>query len=400
MRCLRAYPPSRPQAAVIVVRSLRDRTAGSRSEPTTLGRSGVTLTEILMSMLIMSIGVVSLATLFPISVLRSIQATQLTNATLLRYNAEAMIDTFPQLVHDPDGDTNTTEHFRIPRERRYIVDPLGATTLFGDYGGTPPFHAFFGHDGANNPSNGNGGRPLLRRFDGGFSANPDIATLPDSFEAVTGGVPTSATTTTLTMPADVALADVPVGTARATVFDTTERFSHVRTITAINGQQMTVSPALPSGFTNIGRVEIDYPWRNYTWLLTVRKTGSGSANVDVVVFFRRHFDIADERVYPARFTRGSNVVTIGIPVGTEPFLKKGGYVFDVANARWYRIQDFSVGGGQVTITLEQEAVDTAAEDANLNGQLDGGEDLNNNNVLDGGAILMRGIVDVFTIGTK
>ena len=41
----------------------------------------------------MSIGVIALATLFPISVLRSIQASQLTNATNLRYNAEARIRT-------------------------------------------------------------------------------------------------------------------------------------------------------------------------------------------------------------------------------------------------------------------------------------------------------------------
>ena len=45
--------------------------------------SGSTLSEVLISLLVMSIGVVSLATLFPVSVLRSIQATQLTNAANL-----------------------------------------------------------------------------------------------------------------------------------------------------------------------------------------------------------------------------------------------------------------------------------------------------------------------------
>ena len=55
-------------------------------------RPGTTLTEVLMSILIMSIGVVTLATLFPIAILRSVQATQLTNATILRYDAEAIID--------------------------------------------------------------------------------------------------------------------------------------------------------------------------------------------------------------------------------------------------------------------------------------------------------------------
>ncbi|MDB5342512.1 MAG: hypothetical protein JWP89_889 [Schlesneria sp.] len=60
-------------------------------------RRGTTLSEVLVSMLIMSVGVVSLATLFPISVLRSIQATQLTNATNLRYNVEGIVSAVPQI---------------------------------------------------------------------------------------------------------------------------------------------------------------------------------------------------------------------------------------------------------------------------------------------------------------
>jgi hypothetical protein len=51
-------------------------------------RTGATLTEVLMSLLIMSVGIVSVITIFPISLLRSIQATQLTNARLLRTNTE------------------------------------------------------------------------------------------------------------------------------------------------------------------------------------------------------------------------------------------------------------------------------------------------------------------------
>ena len=53
---------------------------------------GVTLTEVLMSVLVMGIGVISVISLFPISFLRSVQATNLTNATILRYNAETQID--------------------------------------------------------------------------------------------------------------------------------------------------------------------------------------------------------------------------------------------------------------------------------------------------------------------
>ncbi|MBM82053.1 MAG: hypothetical protein CMJ78_15895, partial [Planctomycetaceae bacterium] len=61
-------------------------------------RDGATLTEVLMSLMIMGIGVVALASLFPIAVIRSIEATKLTHATNLRLNAEAMVGVYPHVV--------------------------------------------------------------------------------------------------------------------------------------------------------------------------------------------------------------------------------------------------------------------------------------------------------------
>ena len=106
-------------------------TSSTTAEP----RSGVTLTEVLMSMMIMSIGVSAVAVLFPISVLRSIQATQMTNAAILKYNTEALVRIRPELIFDPDGDrfsnptTGVLEHVAGPLERRYIVDPGGYFAL-------------------------------------------------------------------------------------------------------------------------------------------------------------------------------------------------------------------------------------------------------------------------------
>ena len=93
-------------------------------------RKGTTLAEVLVSIMILSIGLVSLATLFPISILRSLQATQLTNSAILSADAETFIDIAPELVHNPDGDNatvlaNLLEHFQAPNTRNYIVDPLG-----------------------------------------------------------------------------------------------------------------------------------------------------------------------------------------------------------------------------------------------------------------------------------
>ena len=64
--------------------------AGStrRRSPSLAARRGATLVEVLMSLMVMGIGIVSVVTMFPIAALRSIQATQLTNAKMLRKNAE------------------------------------------------------------------------------------------------------------------------------------------------------------------------------------------------------------------------------------------------------------------------------------------------------------------------
>ena len=73
-------------------------------------RVGATLMDVLMSLAIMGIGIVSLAALFPLSIVRSIQATQMTHATNLRLNAEAMLAVYPNLIHDPNFDGNYFEH--------------------------------------------------------------------------------------------------------------------------------------------------------------------------------------------------------------------------------------------------------------------------------------------------
>lgn len=97
----------------------------SEHNQATVYRSGVTLTEVLMSMMIMSIGISSVAVLFPIAVLRSVQATQLTNAAILKTNAETLVQMQPGLLFDPDGDGNLDEHIINKTEQHYIVDPSG-----------------------------------------------------------------------------------------------------------------------------------------------------------------------------------------------------------------------------------------------------------------------------------
>jgi hypothetical protein len=145
--------------------------------------------------------------------------------------------------------------------------------------------------------------------------------------------------------------------------------------------------ALPTAFVTGGRVRIETQDRRYTWLLTVRRDGSGlpgGATVDVVVFFGRKFSIDDERLYTAVFNASSNQVTVKYAVGAPPNFRKGSYILDANNAYWYRISAVppETVAGQRTITIDVPA------------------NLSNSGAANPTAMLPAGIVDVFPLGSK
>jgi prepilin-type N-terminal cleavage/methylation domain-containing protein len=140
-------------------------------------RGGVTLTEVLMSLMIMSIGLSAVAVLFPISALRSAQATQLTNAAVLKQNIATVLAMNPRLVFDPDGDFRRTQnpaalnvHF-AQGNRVYLVDPFGFYSIYGaDNNGNGSIDA--ADDEFANWFGNTGTAPLtaVRRYDGGLFA--------------------------------------------------------------------------------------------------------------------------------------------------------------------------------------------------------------------------------------
>lgn len=510
--------------------------------------AGTTLSEVLVSMLVMSIGVVSLATLFPISVLRSVQATQLTNAANLRYNVEAMLGVMPQLYSigapwesgknyklgvlvtptaltslksppvvfqciaagnsdaaEPnwsfiDGGTTsevTGVQWQTYRLQNYVIDPIGEYHAYFDdatdglRGPLPtaaaPFPAhFFGNDGASY-------RPVIRAFSGiNFSGDPsatigarsaadefvaaNAGTLPDSWVNQVESTDVSNFTLTSCDLNDLKVdlsKTVPVGTtSRIVLFDSSGKVSHVRTITGIAGtspvQTITWStssgpiPGFPFTPTTIPvRARIDTREERYTWLLSVRRGFSGASFMDVVVFFRRPFAGKDEQVFPATFTAttdfgfdespgnqgidddglnssddngelgwpGSDdsprnwVVVQYDATGNKPYLKKGGFVTDADNLRWYRILDIVEGdtftaldaAGEVAAVMKKAGLNTALyiPDDRYFGSNTKAVVLRIENKITqsgpqpsapgaaptGKAILMRGIVDVFPIRT-
>lgn len=388
-------------------------------------RAGSTLTEVLVALMIMSIGLVSVAVMFPLSVLRSIKATQFTNATLARYNAEAMIDLYPYIIRNPDltrfpagtGPLYPNAWY----SSSFIVDPLGYAIIYQtDAAGT--YYPYFGND-----SSLAAGAWQLKRFTvtppslnatvtPSAQAADSIVTLPDQwilqYEKTGSNLqPSTAAATSVdvaglgatgfvlpTLPAAA-----PAGTTppfvRAVIFSGDGVTCQTRTITNVVGNTISWTDALPASFTGnasgIGKVRIEQQDRRYTWLLTVRVDGAGSPSVDVVVFFNRPFDSVtiDETLFPATFISGSYQVVVTYTAGTnpatklpyKPFMKKGNYIFDANNCYWYRISnvtDNSTTQSTVTLDVPANASNSATLFANPR------------------AMFPRNIVDVYPIGTK
>jgi hypothetical protein len=360
--------------------------------------------EILIAIMVMGIGLISVITLFPISVLRSAQATNLTNATALRYNAEAQLDVTRNIVHLPNFSNPPVFPYNqlvpvIPGNfesafwfqggvfsGRYLVDPLGAYT--------------YATESPNNTYSFGGILPVpgLYRFEanllvGNLAGAQALCSLPDSFIHQTDGVVTAVAGANLTMDNTADLSGVPfgLGVSRIIAIDITGKFSFTRDITGIAGQTITMSSALPAGFTATNAKIEAYEQGRYTYLLGVRKDALGKAQVDVVVFFRRSFLPAEEialavaedlvfdpggRTYQVDAT---NYITAGV---NERFWRKGGFLFDVGNVRWYRIQEIvdnttGLPANTIRIRLEDKPVEPIVA-----------------------AAFLKNIVDVYPIGAK
>lgn len=426
-------------------------------------RRGVTLTEVLMSLMIMAIGVTSVISLFPIATLRSAQATKLTNAALLKYNVETLLQMRPELIFDPDGDGNLVEHYRGgAANRNYVVDPQGFFAIYQEsqLRGTPTdsdnnlVASSFGYDITTNQ-----GSPI-QRFDGGIANafglalgpttnladdvrralritaqqvtelgdtwQTDYEFIPDTLVTTTGmpvnndgsatagliggvvipleviGDAASATlvpTSLNLLPTTVAIPDPEW--ARMVVFSVDGQTSQTFPLLTINGSLVAVwsetlaggdvnsnghleTRALPNSFISdlagyqVGRVLLQQKKSvDFSWLLTVRRTADGRVrSMDVVIKFGKETELEDERVYTA--TAGTTTSEILIDATLQPPIRRGGFVFDVGNARWHRIREYNEENGVVRVVFEKPASPVFA----------------------GPAMVIPSIVDVYPMGSQ
>ena len=366
---------------------------------------GTTLTEVLMSMMILSIGVISLASLFPVGMLNSIRAGKLTRATMLLNSCEAMVDLLPHLIHDPDQDGNLVEH----NNSVYIIDPWGRNRIGPSIGPLARYHAGFNNE--------------TRALD--LVSSPDNWDDNDgvdrsellSLQSNSVMIPPTSTLDLVTVLAG--LNSNPPTVYRVFLLDPRGRESRVRTITGVNLAQRRISwsanrPVPTTAFTQLTELRIERQDVKYSWLLTVRKPyfsgGAAPASVDAVVFFRRPLSESNEVTYTASFGWGADnqpgvagsdddgdgnvdevdgsetgwpgsddLRTVRISwTGLQPNLRQGGWIFEPTRGQWYRIE-------QVLATTPSA----------INLQVD--RDVTSRSTI---AMVPAGIVSVFPLGTR
>lgn len=330
-------------------------------------RTGTTLTEVLVSILVMSIGIVSLTSIFPLSLSRSIRAAQLTSATISRYNCDSMLD------------VDKTILAAVPVNTKAIIDPIGHNVMSTEHAALKDV---FGNDGtavSGTLARLNGGRATLDKAD-------FLVTLPDSWTLLYEGAGSGLSSTQVTVAnLSGTLPSMPTNLVKVTVFYEGQGrlLSASRIASSITGDTISWTDGLPAGITNVGMVRVEQQNRNYTWIVTARRDTGVNVSLDVTVFFRRSFSVEDETVHTATFTNGTRDVAVTFAGGTTPKgLKKGSYVFDPDNAFWYQVLDLkSQTSTSVTLELDRPAAASSP----------GGS---------GHAIFMRGIVEVFHIEDK
>lgn len=334
-------------------------------------RSGAALMEVLIAILAMGIGVVSLMSLFPLSVARTAQAHQLTVGTGFRQNVEAFIDNNRFIWVNPDRDNDIAEH----AAETFLFDPLGiARGLTGNVGALSRYH---------------GGFSTLSKalelsvYDGNWLTHTDESIVQNLAGASTLTLPTSNLTgvpTTGNVPSRIVLFD------QAGITSTTRRITGITLPGTVNWD-----PTEPVTL-DISRARVEISDEQFSWMFSFRRHDADFGNnpygdLFLAVFFRREFSPDAETVFQNNgaaapvFKSNSEIADLTYTPGNRPAIRKGGYVLDSENGYWYRISDYventDVNPPTIKMTLENPAL----RDSD-------------------GAVFFRGLVDVYYLGTQ
>ena len=331
---------------------------------------GATLTEVLMSLLVMGLGISSVFTLFPLSIVRSVKATNNTNGALTAENARELVLSgvvamtpdamLPALPNNPPPMTAYQSY-----KGTYVVDPYGVKSISN----------LFGNGGAAN-------QQLPRR-----SPWPAAVTL-QTLDRLIAGHDSWITAVAPQIPAAVDPAgryiDFPAGTdlsaigsnSQVVIYSADRKLSAARRISppAVGSSRVTllggspVEPDIPTAIVNsFGEARVETFERRYTWLLTVDSDGFDHFKLHCAVFFRRPMSDEPETVYAVTPATSGDLRRIDVALPTRPStaIKAGQYVFGIYQTaegastltwgQWYRIvavEDDGTIGNVATLVLD------------------------------------------------
>ncbi len=358
-------------------------------------RSGATLTEVLMSLMIMGLGITSVFTLFPMSVLRSIKSTNLTNAALLAESAreyyvfrKAQLS-LPPARHNSYVDSHTKDallyrstnaaiNSTTEGDDVAIPQPFSGTFMVDPYGGVNA--SSFGNDPGrygrvlrvlNCPVNlgpdgvpGASGDPTHLLL-GDDSVDLTPVTSLDSWITAYEDLPTSATNisvtappadvTQLVFPPNVNLTEIVSNQSRVLLMTTDNRQSftrslHVVPVPAGNPNYLHIVPPIPAAdLARIGTVRLQHFERRYTYMYTLHYDESGESWGQIVVFFRREFGDSEQtyKIKDNSIDTLNRRITVQLGSGFSGRAPgNGDYIFGtwlakpnrpVVHGRWYRV---------------------------------------------------------------
>ncbi|MCA9040438.1 MAG: hypothetical protein KDA65_08835 [Planctomycetaceae bacterium] len=357
--------------------------------------AGTTLVEVLLSILLMGIGLVALATLFPASILRTVRAHHLTTATNLRFNAETILDMYPTYVDEWDNGATYPEAVPSPGVTGYIVvDPQGYVDA-NQIGGNPDY---FGDNNVIRRQMFDTTTALLNLDkDGGAANDRDDAVLfttsADGWDTIFDAtvVDGSETATTVQVDTEINIDESIVTTAlpsylvyRIILFGDQGSEAEYRYISGRSDATKTITwtgdvTGITAGTFAPERVRVEISDPRLSWLMTVRRSyidgTQVSNNADVVVFFNRHFETDSETVYTgSTMTIGSSNVRINAS-NIDPEPKVGNFIFDAEKCHWYKIVSVEATN-PYDVTIDRPAVKSS-----------------------GSLMLVRNVVDVFPLKT-
>ncbi len=370
---------------------MKTRTAASMSRS-----AGITLTEILISIMILGVGLVSLATLFPIGLLRLREAQRQTRSAYLFESATADVEArgllssnsfiAADLLNVPNG-FNPWYYSGVENVE---YDPLVQDTpAYGDdpfvlvSAGPPRIYATVG---ASAVTSGGYGLPFaydpLWRYQTGYYLDPSGQSTPEARFAAGSFVTTTTSTSLLrpdpspggglasahglqrltnfnrpaVMPSAMMVPSTFVSPEDVVWQESSNPNYNVAFIGGAVGTPSTVIPDLSISVDTQGNPTTTNDWR-FSWMITAQQNNSANGAAfegNIVVFENRPFSVdngvvAGETVVEAVFGASSNVLPRGGPgygVGADrtvllrwyatqpdPIVKVGDFIADVTYER-------------------------------------------------------------------